>query len=162
MDRQLRVMLDTNVYEFLELQYLDPLSKLINEKKIVIYGCRVVRKELRDIPRTAKLKGKSLRNILLGIYDKLTQNHDYQLDSIAENIAEQYWKEYEGGISKRKLMDDFKIVAISSMHNLDIIVSEDNHSMASGSAKTAFSKANKINQLREPVFYSLKEFAKLL
>ncbi|HZX20527.1 MAG TPA: hypothetical protein VFF13_05935 [archaeon] len=157
MDRQLRVMLDTNVYEFLELQYLDPLSKLINEKKIVIYGCRVVRKELRDIPRTAKLKGKSLRNILLGIYDKLTQNHDYQLDSIAENIAEQYWKEYEGGISKRKLMDDFKIVAISSMHNLDIIVSEDDKSMKSGHAIRAYLKVNNLNGFRTPAFYSLKK-----
>jgi len=150
-------MLDTNVYEFLELQYLDPLSKLINEKKIVIYGCRVVRKELRDIPRTAKLKGKSLRNILLGIYDKLTQNHDYQLDSIAENIAEQYWKEYEGGISKRKLMDDFKIVAISSMHNLDIIVSEDDKSMKSGHAIRAYLKVNNLNGFRTPAFYSLKK-----
>ncbi len=157
MPRQLRVMLDTNVYEFLKLQYLDPLSKLINEKKITVYGCRVVRKELRDIPRAAKLNGKSLRNILLGIYDELTQNHDYPLDGIAEGIAEQYWKEYEGGISKRKLIDDFKIAAISSMHNLDIVVSEDDNSMKSGHAIRAYLKVNNLNGFRTPAFYSLKK-----
>ncbi len=100
--------------------------------------------------------GKSLRNILLGIYGELTQNHDYKLDGIAEDTAEQYWKEYEGGISKRKLIDDFKIVAISSMHNLDIIVSEDDKSMKSGHAIRAYLKVNNLNGFRTPAFYSLK------
>ncbi len=136
---------------------LNHLTNSLMRKKIVVYGCRVVRKELRDIPRSAKLKGKSLRNILLGIYDELTHDHDYQADSIAENIAEEYWKEYEGGIGKRKLIDDFKIVAISSMHNLDIIVSEDDKSMKSGHAIRAYLKVNNLNGFRTPAFYSLKK-----
>ena len=107
-------------------------------------------------------KNRNYRGILLSGYDNIVKQHNYNLTPVVETLAEEYWKEYRGGISKDKLWNDFLIVACASLHNLDIIVSEDNHSMASGSAKTAFSKANKINQLREPVFYSLKEFAKLL
>ncbi len=150
-------MLDTNVYEFLHLQYLDSVRKLINEQKIVVYGCKVIRKELREISPKARLDGRSFRNLLLSIYDELTEGHDYQLESVAENLAEQYWNEYDGGIAKRKLMNDFLIVAISSVHNLDIIVSEDAHSMKSGQAIRAYLKVNNENGFRTPAFYSVKE-----
>lgn len=157
MRMQLRAMVDTNVYELLHLGYLNPLTRLIEEGKIVAYGCRVVRKELRDIPTSIKRNGKSFRNILLSIYDELTENHEYQLESVSENLAAQYLGEYEGGIPKRKLMADFRIVAISSLHNLDIIVSEDSHSMKSGHAVRAFLKVNNAHGFRTPAFYSMKE-----
>lgn len=104
----------------------------------------------------AKLRGKSLRNTLLAIYDDLAGSHDYLLDGIAEGIAEQYWNEYDGGMPKRKLMDDFRIVAISSLHSLDLIVSEDENSMKSGHAIRAYLKVNNLSGLRTPAFYSLK------
>ena len=95
---------------------------------------------------------------MLRIYDELTEDHDYQLEDVVENLAEQYWEEYQGGISKRKLMNDFLIVAISSVHNLDVVLSQDNNSMKSGHAIRAYLKVNNVNGFRTPSFYSLKEF----
>ncbi len=154
---QFRAMLDTNVYEFLYLQHLDSLNKLIDEGRIVVYGCKIVRDELRDISPKLKHKNKSFRNLLLNIYDELTEKHSYPIEDVVENLAEQYWKEYDGGIPKRKLMNDFRIVAISSIHNLDLVVSEDDNSMKSAPAIRAYLKANNANGFRTPAFYSIKE-----
>ncbi len=79
------------------------------------------------------------------------------MENVVENLAGQYWQEYAGGMPKRKLMNDFLIVAISSVHNLDIIASEDNNSMKSGHAIRAYLKVNNENGFRTPSFYSLKE-----
>ncbi|HLC79204.1 MAG TPA: hypothetical protein VJG83_02120 [archaeon] len=150
-------MLDTSVYEFLVLDRLDDLTKKIEEGKIIVYGCSIVRKELRETSKSAKLKGKSFRNALLSAYDSATDKHSYPAESIVDFIAEEYWKEYEGGISKRKFMNDFRIVALASIHNLDIIVSEDNHSMKSGMAIETYRKVNQRNGFRTPVFYSINQ-----
>ena len=157
MPRQLRVMLDTSVYEFLVLRYLDDLNKLIHEGEIIVYGCNIVRKELREIPKGAKLEGKSFRNAMLSAYDDVTDKHSYPAENVVDFIAEEYWKEYEGGIAKRKLMNDFRIVAVSSIHNLDVIVSEDNHSMKSRLAIEAYMKVNGRNGFRTPMFYSISQ-----
>ncbi|HZX19383.1 MAG TPA: hypothetical protein VFF13_00015 [archaeon] len=157
MQRQLRAMIDTSAYELLHLQHLSALDRLVEEGSVVVYGCNVVRRELREISPKMKLGGKSFRNILLNIYDKLTEKHSYQLESVADNLAEEYWNAYEGGIAKRKLMDDFRIVAISSLHNLDLVVSQDDKSMKSGVAVRAYLKVNNANGFRTPAFYSVKE-----
>jgi hypothetical protein len=152
-----RVMFDTSVYEFLFLRHLDNLGKKVELGEIAIYGCSVVRKELREIPKSVKHEGRSFRNSLLSVYDKVAGKHSYPVEGVVEFTAEQYWKEYNGGISKRKLMNDFRIVAVSSMHNLDIIVSEDNHSMKSAPAIMAYMKVNEKNGFRTPRFYSIND-----
>lgn len=157
MSPQIRVMLDTSVYEFLIFSHLDNLNKKIEEGEIIVYGCNIVRKELRETSKSAKLKGKSFRNALLSAYDSVTEKHSYPAESVVDFIAEEYWKEYEGGIAKRKMINDFRIVAVSSIHNLDIIVSEDNHSMKSRLAIEAYVKVNERNGFRTPIFYSINQ-----
>lgn len=154
---QVRAMIDTNVYEFLHLQHLAALNNLVEEGGIVVYGCKVVRQELRAISPKMKFKGKSFRNILLNIYDELTEKHNYILENSADNLAEEYWQAYEGGMPKRKLLNDFRIVAISSIHGLDLVVTEDDKSIKSGPAIMAYLKANNANGYRTPAFYSIKE-----
>ena len=155
--QQIRAMIDTSVYEFLYLKHLDSLNKMVDDGKIIAYGCKVVRQELRGISPKVKYKGKSFRKMLLSIYDELTEKHDYPLENIVESLAEQYWQEYDGGIPKRKLMNDFRIVAISSVHNLDVVISEDNNSMKSGPAIRSYLKVNNANRFRTPAFYSIEE-----
>ena len=150
-------MLDTNVYESLLFRYLDNLTKMIEQGQIIVYGCNIVRKELRETSKSAKYEGKSFRNALLSAYDNVTDSHSYPAESVVDFIAEEYWKGYEGGIAKRKMMKDFRIVAVSSIHNLDIIVSEDNHSMKSRLAIEAYIKVNERNGFRTPMFYSINQ-----
>ena len=161
MNEKLRIILDTNTYEFIKQKYLPHVLHLLKSKKIVIYGCKTVREELRNIPKSDKIDGKSRRNILLSLYDELVKDHDYFVGKIVEILAEEYWKAYAGGIPKRKIFPDFLIVAVASMHNLDIVVSEDESSMKSNPALQAYRKVNERSKFRTPNFNTLDDLLSL-
>lgn len=155
--QRLRVMIDTNVYERLFKYDLERILQLVENEKISVYGCRTIRDELREIPRSVLIDGKSYRKLLLSIYDDLIGKHSYPVETIAESIAEGYWKEYRGGVPKRKIFPDFLIVAISTIHRLDIIVSGDERTMKSDPAKKAYYTINHKNGFTTPKFISLEE-----
>ncbi|MBI4045167.1 MAG: type II toxin-antitoxin system VapC family toxin [Candidatus Diapherotrites archaeon] len=152
-----RVLIDTNVYEKLYEYDLDRIYGLIESGRIIVYGCKVVRDELREIPPSVRVNGKSYRNQLLSLYDDLVGKHSLPTESIIEFLAEEYWKEYAGGISKRKIFSDFLIVATASIHKLDIIVSNDGHSMKSNPAIKAYDKSNQVNGFVTPKFVSIEK-----
>lgn len=157
MPRQLRAMIDTNVYALLHSRGLAIVSQLVESGKLVVYGCKAIRNELRDIPPTVRVDGKSYRNLLLGLYDKLAGKHDVPMAELAEELAKQYMKEYSGGSPERKIYPDFLIVATATMHSLDVIVSEDEKTMKSKQAKIAYYKVNQRNGLTTPEFIELEK-----
>jgi rRNA-processing protein FCF1 len=159
-----RVILDTNVYEFLYQKDLNSVLNLVESNHIKIYGCKLIRDELREIPKTAKVEKKSYRNLLLNLYDKLTGKHSYPIEKIIETLAEEYWIKYKfikGGTAKRKIFPDFLIVAIATIHRLDIVVSEDDKTMKSKKAIKAYNIVNKNNYLETPNLLSLEKLLKL-
>lgn len=163
MKQPLRVVFDANIYGLLAEDATPELfSKIEASENIIIYGLGVVRKELRDTPKSAVRNGRKFRNLLLTYYDKLTGGHELQTTKLAETLAKEYLDSYSGGISKRKLANDFLIVASATLNTLDILVSDDNHSMFSRNAIEAYKKINGQNGLNMPNFYSLKQLAKLL
>src|SRR3990167_5370172 len=111
--KQVRAMLDTNVYELLlEEENLDKIENLILKDELIVYGCSVVRKELRETPPNLKYAGKSLKMQLLLTYDKLVgDKRSYPVGSEIEAMAREYLNAYRGGIPSRKIFPDFKIVA---------------------------------------------------
>lgn len=157
MNEKLKVIIDTNVYESLHKKYLPDVVKLVESGKIIVYGCKIIRDELRDIPKTTKYEGKSYRNLLLSIYDFLVKDHSYDVVKVVEVLAEEYWKEYNGGVPKRKIFPDFVIVAVASLYKLNIIISEDEHSMKSKIALKAYFAVNKRNGLDNPTFSSIND-----
>ena len=163
MKQPLRILFDTNVYGILAEEASPALlGKMETSENVIIYGFSLVRKELRDTPKNLVQKGRKFRNILLNYYDNLTADHDLQLTKLVQVLAEEYLKNYSGGISKNKLRGDFTIVACASFNHLDILVSEDNHSMLSKKAIDAYNKVNAENGLRTPSFYSIKQLESLL
>ncbi len=155
-----RIILDTSVYDyFLENEEVYLLLK--DNPKFVIYGNKIVRDELRAIPKSAKHKEKNLRNLLLNIFDKLVKSHLLELTDLTNSLAWDYFKEYTGNISSSKIFSDFLIIANASLNNLDIVVSEDRKTMLSKISIDAYKKVNKRNGLSTPKFYSIKELEKL-
>ena len=161
-----RVILDTNIYEFI-LREIDAetLQKIASQKEILVYGNEIIRKELRDIPKQKTgLLGKRLirlRSALLGLYDLLIQDHIYNITSEMHSLAEKYYIAYRsagGGISRNDIINDLLIVSFASIKKLDIVVSEDARSMLSDAAKHAYSVVNKIENLRLPNFIGLDSF----
>jgi len=153
--QQIRAMIDTNVYALLYMGSHVKVSDLAESGRLVVYGCKLIRKELREIPVTIKVDNRSYRNALLGIYDKLAGKHDVPVGEVSQVLAKQYLKEYKGGSPMHKIYPDFLIVATATIHNLDLIVSEDEKTMKSTQARIAYGKVNSKTGLRTPEFTSL-------
>ncbi len=155
--------MDPNVYGVLS-EEAPPLilAKISDSENVIIYGFSVVRKELRDTPKNLVKRGVKFRNVLLNSYDALTEGHYLELTRLVEALRDEYLANYFGGISKSKLKNDFLIVACASLNRLDVLVSEDEHSMFSKKATEAYNKVNIQNGLRMPAFYSIKQLEKLL
>lgn len=165
-----RILPDTNIYELIlkDLQ-LEILRKAKEKGKVIFYGIDLIRKELRSIPknRTEKIedKLKKLRNILLSTYDTLIGSHQYKIDSKTKNLAENYYIAYavlKGRTPKEKIINDFRIIASASLHDIDILVSEDNKTMLTNKSTKAYTSVNAIHKLRNPDFIGFKEFKKLI
>lgn len=165
-----RVMLDTNIYENI-LKYLDDayLKKLVERKHLIIYGNAIIRKELREISVPKKVtinkRLRSLRIVLLNLYDILTGNHTYEISQEMLSLAEKYFVAYRasGGIkSKKEILNDFIIVASATIHDIDIVVSEDNKTILAEEALAAYKLVNTLDLKRTPKFIGFKEFTKEL
>ena len=165
-----RVLPDTNFYELM-LKYLEieKIRKIKESGVIVFYGVDIIRKELRATPKTktefVRNELLKLRNALLLIYDLLVGAHQYKIESKTNQLADDYYIAYKvlkGKAQKEEIIADFKIVACASIHNIDVLVSDDNKTLLSPESKKAYNSVNNINNLRTPNFMGFEEFKKLL
>jgi len=159
-----RVLLDTSVYGRLveDGEFSLTLYKYIPQD-IVVYGNEIIRKELRAISKEARISGESKRKLLLRLYDSFVrkEKHVLKITKFVEILANEYFNEYKeakGALSYKAMINDLKIIASASIHNLDIVISGDIKSMFSHSALKAYSKVNKKYQFRTPYFIEYSVF----
>ncbi|HLC37131.1 MAG TPA: hypothetical protein VJK05_06025 [archaeon] len=161
---KLRFIFDTNVYSkvFEEknvLSFIDFIEK--NKSEFIVYGCRIIRKELRGIGKSTIIEGLKLRNSTLTLYDSIVDGHNLEVTFLAEQLAKKYYDELNGVKPFKKLENDLTIVALASLSNLDLIVSEDNKTLASKNFVKVYSKVNEENSISVPEIISLKKFYQL-
>ena len=165
-----RVLPDTNFYELM-LKYLevDKIRKVKESAIIIFYGVDLIRRELRATPKTKAeiVRGKllKLRNALLLTYDLLIGKHQYKIDLKISQLANGYYIAYKvlkGKATEEEIINDFKVVACASIHDIDILVSDDNKTMLSPESKKAYISVNEINKIRTPNFINFEEFKNLL
>lgn len=162
-----RILLDTNIYEYIT-RYIsqEELRKILNDKKIIIYGIDIVRKELRDIPKRINTSEiKNLRLTLLSLYDLMVGKHQYVITESVKEIADKYfivYKSLDGKKKKPEIIMDFLIVACASINGLDLVVSEDNKTLLSDKSITAYKSVNSLEKIRTPAFIGFKKFKKFL
>lgn len=160
----LKVMLDTSVYgELVKEKYNVELLK--ESDRLIIYGCKIIRRELRDIPKNKLLGNRHLRSWILSLYDTIVnkEEHNFEITEIIKVIAKEYFKEYKalgGNYSQNDMQNDFLIIACASLHGMDIVVSCDIKSMLGDKAAPAYRDVNKKFQLRNPSFKTYKAFIK--
>ncbi len=167
MNNQLRVIFDTNVYGLIIIDQEKEkiLNSLSSKNNIIVYGTKIIRSELRDVPKSKKLGSQNLRNYILTIYDLVIKDHLINLDNKMEKIANQYYESYRffgGSLAKDSIINDLIIVACASIKELDIIISNDIRSMLSDNAVKAYELVNEINKLKVPRFIKYEEFKTLL
>ncbi|MBS3148013.1 hypothetical protein J4219_03960 [Candidatus Woesearchaeota archaeon] len=150
---QNRVIFDTNIYGFLAdeslIAQIEP--RIIDNGALIVYGCSVIRKELRDAPRDARLA-------LLELYDHITKSRDLAVSSEAQVLAQEYYaeakRENQHIRAYAEICKDFLIVAVASLNNLDIVFSDDSKTMKADSCIKAYQLVNLRHNLRPPNFLS--------
>ncbi|HLC85338.1 MAG TPA: hypothetical protein VJH22_06105 [Candidatus Nanoarchaeia archaeon] len=143
-----RVIFDTNIYGFLakeaSIAQIEPI--LIHNHHLIVYGCSVIRKELREAPKDARIA-------LLELYDRITKERTLESSNDAETLAEEYYQEAKSKGQKKPwddMRNDFLIVAIASLNNLDIVFSDDAKTMSSPVSVQAYQVVNLRHNLRPP------------
>src|SRR3989344_8424277 len=153
----IRLLLDTNIYgkiieDELEDQIIEKM--FLHKHDFIIYGIRLIRKEIRAAPKHTRDR-YNLRFALLKLYDVLTNGHELEIKPLANNLAVLYYKEYRkngGSVSWKDIKSDMLIVAEATISKLDIVVSEDNRTMLANTAVKAYYSVNKIHNLITPNF----------
>ena len=159
-------MLDTNIYGVMARdEERSQIVKKIKLSKLLVYGFRTIRNELRDVPKKTKISSKSLRIDLLSLYDSIVENHILEFNDKINAISENYYKAYRefGGIKPRNdIISDFIIVSAASLNNLDIVVSNDEKSMLTENAVRAYKLINSVINKRTPKFINYGNFKRML
>lgn len=163
--KNLRVLLDTNIFGFIaEMDDVDDLLLKIASSGTIVCGSEIVRKELRNIP-TSQYSGvgQNLRVVCLRIYDTLVKGkRNYSVTRFVEELAAEYYSLYTGKFSWKELENDFIIVATASIHQVPIVCSEDNKTMLSEDAVSAYEKVNNTFELSVPKFVSFEDFKSII
>lgn len=164
-----RIIFDTSVYGKLVEDDLirGKFEKRFNDKDYVVYGNFVIRKELRDTPKNIILKNRQLRILLLTLYDSFVkkENHDLRINPLIEKLSEDYFSEYKtlrGNLSKEEIKNDLLIIAIATIYQLDIIISNDEKTMLSQICLRVYKAVNSRYGLKDPIFKRYSLFKKEL
>ncbi len=162
-----RVLPDTNFYGLLaqDRERLEVISSIKINNRLVIYGFKIIRSELRDVPKKIKVGGKNLRIDLLNLYDEITKNHSFEFNDSIVKIGDNYYKAYKefgGSKSKQDIIDDFIIVSCASLNNLNIVVSNDERSMVTENAVRAYNLINSVIGRKTPKFINYSKFKNML
>lgn len=160
-----KLLLDTNIYGLL---VIDSERKVVHQKihesTHFFFGFDIIRKELRQTPKNLIFKDKNLRIDLLSLYDDVVQK-TYPTDQEIELLAADYWKAYHeigGRIPHDEIINDFLIVACATLKQLDIVVSEDKHTLLAEYPLQVYSLVNGRKRLRTPHGISYQKLKEIL
>jgi hypothetical protein len=164
-----RLLLDTNVYGLLAADNeLFRVREAYNQKKrdYPIYGCSLIRNELRATPKGRLHLGRNLRVAMLSLYDELVGNHHLAVElNKLRTIAEKYheiYKKLGGNKPKRSLLTDYMIVALGAVQGMDVIVSHDHATMLAEWSLRSYELVNTVLELKNPQFLDYIEFKEII
>lgn len=160
-----RVIFDTNIYgRIIEKSELDMVISNMHGH-LLNYGSVVVKQELKayEGKRTLHYDGKvrKFRALLLEAYEFLVKK-TYEIDDKTNDLAGAYFTAYKklgGKKSHSEIINDFLIVATASIHQLEIIYTEDKEggTMRAPEALKAYEIINELSYLEMPKFRSYEQ-----
>ena len=161
-----RILIDTNIFGLIagdkdRLKIVNAILK----SNFIFYGTKLNRNELRAVPHNVIVDGRNLRVDLLTLFDAIVSKHIYSITEEMKDIANNYYKayvEFGGSKSKNDVINDFVIVACATVHNLDIVVSNDEKSMSTENALKSYRLVNSIIKKKTPNFIDYLKFKKIL
>ncbi len=142
------VILETNIYGRIvedRIHGADLVERISADPAFIVVNFRVIRKELRRAPR------------FLPVYDKLVSRRIIDESQAIKRLAEAYFATYKannGVQSKRKILNDFMIVACATLKGCDLVCSDDRRTLQHPVALQAYRVENLKRRLRTPNFFS--------
>ena len=97
---------------------------------------------------------------------RLLEKHILHIDDLVLLIAHKYFEAYKtkgGQLSLHELLSDFTLIALASLHKLDLVISDDRRTMLSENARQAYFEVNNKYNFHTPLLYnynSFKEYTK--
>lgn len=123
------------------------VENITKDKTFIIFNFKVIRDELRKAPSQ-----------VLRVYDQMVSTNIIQETKQMTELAQEYYQEYKkngGGVCKKKILNDFKIVACASIKNCDLLFSDDENTLKCKKALDAYRTVNLKRNYRTPTFYKL-------
>ena len=162
----LRVILDTNIYSFIvkDKNTKEITEKIKNNKELKIYGYKLIKEEIKNTPKSRKYEDRKYRTLLINLYFSLIKEQYSELPNI-KGLAEDYYKEFKrlgGNRSFEDIRIDFEIVACATIHNLDLIISDDEKTLKGDVALEAYKNVNLKNKMKTPNFYNYEDLKKII
>jgi len=165
-----RILLDTNIYGLIvEKHEREEFKELINKTDIIVYGCSIVRKELRNVPKNVTILTpdglRKVRTLLLSLYDAITKEHEIIVDDNTIKLAQKYLNEFTRITKQTNIVHlkiDFILVACATVHNLDLIVSDDHTTLLSPTALNAYQSINAEEGFKLPPIIKYDHLKKIL
>jgi len=164
----LPILFDTNIYGKI---VSDPDGELlvvrVAKSHLHVLNFRLIRDELRQTSKRKTIRpGKKLRPNLLTIYDQIvSQSGMIMPTKEIDRLANQYYVEYKrygGGVGKKRIINDLRIVACASLNRCDLIVSEDSHLMRGSKLLSAIAIVDGKRVGRPPGFIGYKALKRII
>ncbi len=158
----MRVIFDTNIYGLLatEPDGLELQERIQSEKDFIVYGYAPIRRELRNISTTSKLSRRN-RLFLLHLYDAITGSRLLPNSTAVNHLAKKYYDYYlhlGGGYAwETSIRIDFLLVACASMHQLDVVYSNDAKTLMNKTALKTYAHINRKENKPTPRFVKYEE-----
>ncbi len=161
------VLFDTNIYGKV---VADPnkaeVIRRIGTSRLSVLNFSLIRQELR---RTAKGKTHrrtaKLRPLLLTTYDQIVIANAIGISREVAHLADAYHVEYRqlrGHVGKKKIINDLRIIACASLHQCDLVASDDSHMMKTSKVLTACHVVNARRGLKSPRFITYDGLKRLI
>mgnify|MGYP001558950667 CR=1 FL=1 len=164
-----KVIFDTNIYGNIAIEDtgFDIAKNLSKNNEIIIYGSDIIEEELQRVPEEKTLRGRKFKEIIHYLYYTIIK-YRLKTSPLIDYLAEMYLELYKDKIKKEKIkkdnwkniLVDFRIVALASLKNLDVVFSNDDRTMTSNLCIKIYKKINKENSLRTPEFLNYLDLKK--
>ena len=86
-----RIIFDTSAYGemIIHPEIVKLLRRIVESNGIVVYGTKLIRKELRDTPKNERIKEGKLRLLMLDLYDSLVSKskRELKISDLIEIVA---------------------------------------------------------------------------
>src|SRR3989338_7858421 len=92
-----RLIFDTNIYGFIakDIERELIVNSILANRQFIVYGNKLIRDELRDIPKKIRYEGKNVRVDILSLYDKIIRGHILAVADLHYEMAKNYYKAYK-------------------------------------------------------------------